>query len=123
MSAELNELLALEPTEFTEVLNAMILKMDQFYRSVQQIAEKKTKKLTTADIKNIPEHLVKAHEFKGLVSILRDTATLKYDKMSNYQIKKVDGVLTEMAVKEIKLDLVIKRFLDLNAQRESGKLL
>lgn len=112
MSVELNELLALEPIDFIIALRGMNIKIELFQLQVQEIADKETVDLTPADLTNISAYLRKASQFKGLLSIMRDIAALKFKKMTDSDIWKIDQILADMTEEEKKIDDAIPQFLE-----------
>lgn len=117
MSVQLKELLGLESTEFIDALLAMKSKLVLFQLTVQKIAQKKIQDLTMEELGIIPVHFEKVSRFKGVLSIFRDATTLKFNKMSDYQILKIDDILTEMKVVEEKLDGAAAQFVEWHRQR------
>lgn len=112
MPVQVNELHALDPTEFTDVLDAMIVKMLLFRAGMQEIADKKIEDFTNGDLTNIPVHLRKAREFKKVIAILGEVAILNLTKMSYDQALTVVNILKNMTLEEKELDTLVKRFQD-----------
>lgn len=75
--------------------------------------------LTPQDHLNIPNYLIKANQFLGVISIMRNATTLKYVELSDAQILVVAEKLSAISVQKAGLEGLIRWFEDQIVLHES----